>query len=161
LLQLRLELGGDPLEGLRKLRREMEDLRARAEQVIQQSLTSISDELVSGAEEVTGIRLVSGRHDAQIAEAKQLSDLIEQRSRPAVVLLTGKENDRGLVVCKASDGIEGINAAVLVRTMASILGGGGGGSSTFAQGGGPQAEKVDEALRAGVDAARSLLEGSG
>ena len=160
-LQLRSELGGDPLEGLRKLRREMEDLRARAEQVIQQSLTTISDELVSGAEEVTGIRLIAGRHDAQIAEAKQLSDLIEQKSRPAVVLLVGNHNDQGLVVCKASDGIGGINAGVLVRTMASILGGGGGGNSTFAQGGGPQTEKVDDALRAGVDAARSLLEGSG
>ena len=161
LLQLRSELGDDPLEGLRKLRREMEDLRARAEQVVQQSLTSISDELVSGAEKVAGIRLISGRHDAQIAEAKQLSDLIEQESRPAVVLLVGNHNDRGLVVCKTSDGIGGINAGVLVRTMASILGGGGGGNSTFAQGGGPQTEKVDEALRAGVDAARSLLEGSG
>jgi len=161
LLRLRSELGDDPLEGLKKLRREMEDIRARAEQVIQQSLTSISDELVSGAEEVAGIRLVSGRHDAQIAETKQLSDLVEQRSRPVVVLLVGKSNDRGLVVCKASDGVTGINAGVLVRTMASILGGGGGGSSTFAQGGGPHAEKVDEALRAGVDAARSLLEGSG
>ncbi|GAJ22811.1 unnamed protein product, partial [marine sediment metagenome] len=37
---------------------------------------------------------------------------------------------------------------------------GGGGNSTFAQGGGPQTEKVDEALRAGVDVVRSLLEGS-
>jgi len=161
LLQLRSELGGDPPEGLRKLRTEMEGLRARAEQVVQQSLTSISDELVSGAEKVAGIRLISGRHDAQIAETKQLSDLIEQKSRPAVVLLAGNHNDRGLVVCKASDGIGGINADVLVRTMASILGGGGGGNSTFAQGGGPQTEKVDEALRAGLDAARSLLEGSG
>lgn len=161
LLRLRSELGDDPLEGLKKLRREMEDIRARAEQVIQQSLTSISDELVSGAEEVAGIRLVSGRHDGQIAETKQLSDLIEQRSRPVVVLLVGKSNDLGLAVCKASDGVAGINAGVLVRTMASILGGGGGGSSTFAQGGGPHAEKVDKALRAGVDAARSLLEGSG
>ncbi len=161
LLQLRSELGDDPLEGLRKLRREMEDLRARAEQVVQQSLTSISDELVSEAEKVAGIRLISGRHDAQIAEAKQLSDLIEQKSRPAVVLLVGNHDDRGLVVCKTSDGIGEIDASVLVRTMASILGGGGGGNSTFAQGGGPQTEKVDEALRAGVDAARSLLEGSG
>ena len=80
---------------------------------------------------------------------------------PAVVLLVGNHDDRGLVVCKTSDGIGEIDASVLVRTMASILGGGGGGNSTFAQGGGPQTEKVDEALRAGVDAARSLLEGSG
>ena len=161
LLQLRSELGDDPLEGLRKLRREMEDLRARAEQVVQQSLTSISGELVSGAEKVAGIHLISGRHDAQIAEIKQLSDLIEQKSRPAVVLLVGNHNDQGFVVCKASDGIGGINAGVLVRTMASILGGGGGGNSTFAHGGGPRTEKVDEALRAGLDAARSLLEDSG
>lgn len=161
LLQLRSELGDDPLEGLGKLRREMEDLRARAEQVVQQSLTSISGELVSGAEKVAGIHLISGRHDAQIAETKQLSDLIEQKSRPAVVLLVGNHNDQGFVVCKASDGIGGINAGVLVRTMASILGGGGGGNSTFAYGGGPRTEKVDEALRAGLDAARSLLEDSG
>jgi alanyl-tRNA synthetase len=139
----------------------MEDLRARAEQVVQQSLTSISGELVSGAEKVAGIHLISGRHDAQIAEIKQLSDLIEQKSRPAVVLLVGNHNDQGFVVCKASDGIGGINAGVLVRTMASILGGGGGGNSTFAHGGGPRTEKVDEALRAGLDAARSLLEDSG
>jgi len=160
LLQLRSELGDDPLEGLKKLRGEIEDIRTRAEQMIQQSLTGIADKLVSGAEEAAGIRLVSGRYDAQMGEVKQLSDLIEQRSRSAVVLLVGTSGNQGFAVCKASDGLAGINAGALVRTMASILGGGGGGSSTFAQGGGPHIEKVDEALKAGVDTARSLLEGS-
>ena len=42
----------------------------------------------------------------------------------------------------------GIKAGDLVRGAAKVLGGGGGGKPDFAQGGGVDASKIDEALEA-------------
>ena len=42
----------------------------------------------------------------------------------------------------------GAKAGNLVRTASKILGGGGGGKPDFAQGGGTDASKIDEALEA-------------
>ena len=43
---------------------------------------------------------------------------------------------------------QGIKAGDLVRGASKILGGGGGGKPDFAQGGGVDATKIDEALEA-------------
>ncbi|MDE1853134.1 MAG: alanine--tRNA ligase [Thaumarchaeota archaeon] len=40
----------------------------------------------------------------------------------------------------------GYSAAAIVRRLAAVLGGSGGGSPTFAQGGGPLVDKIDEAF---------------
>ena len=42
----------------------------------------------------------------------------------------------------------GAKAGDLVRTASKVLGGGGGGKPDFAQGGGADASKIDEALEA-------------
>jgi len=44
---------------------------------------------------------------------------------------------------------KGIKAASIIRAAAKALGGGGGGKLELAQGGGPNVQKLDEALAAG------------
>ena len=46
---------------------------------------------------------------------------------------------------------DGIKAGDLVRGASKILGGGGGGKPDFAQGGGQDADKIDQALSALTD----------
>ncbi len=48
-----------------------------------------------------------------------------------------------------------LKAGSIIRTAAKLLGGGGGGRPELAQGGGPNAEKLDEALAAGKGAMRA------
>ncbi|WP_040690214.1 DHHA1 domain-containing protein, partial [Nocardiopsis lucentensis] len=69
---------------------------------------------------------------------------------PVVVAMTSVPKDRPVVVIAANKAAQkaGIKAGELVGVAARALGGGGGGKPDIAQGGGSDASKVDEALRA-------------
>ena len=70
---------------------------------------------------------------------------------PAIVALAGvNEDDKPMVAVATNDAARkaGIKAGDLVRGASKILGGGGGGKPDFAQGGGADPSKIDEALEA-------------
>ena len=70
---------------------------------------------------------------------------------PAIVALAGvNEDDKPMVAVATNEAARkaGIKAGDLVRGASKILGGGGGGKPDFAQGGGADAAKIDEALEA-------------
>ena len=70
---------------------------------------------------------------------------------PVVVALAGvNEDDKPMVAVATNEAARkaGIKAGDLVRGAAKVLGGGGGGKPDFAQGGGVDASKIDEALEA-------------
>jgi|GEM_PF-2811212 len=50
---------------------------------------------------------------------------------------------------------KGVKAGSIIRAAAQALGGGGGGRPKLAQGGGPNVEKLDEALAAGRETMRA------
>lgn len=71
--------------------------------------------------------------------------------KPVVVALAGvNEDDKPMIAVATNDAArkEGIKAGDLVRGASKILGGGGGGKPDFAQGGGADASKLDEAVAA-------------
>ncbi len=153
---LRARLGEDPLSGLDHLEEELSALRARLREATDAILKTKRDELIAAAERIGEVTLVSGRLDMGIDDLKRLADLIEEKVRPAVVLLGGAVDGRGIVVSKVSKGLKA-HAGNVVREMAKILGGGGGGAPTFAQGGGPNAAEIDRALVTGKEAVKSAL----
>ena len=70
---------------------------------------------------------------------------------PVVVALAGvNEDDKPMVAVATNEAARkaGIKAGDLVRGAAKVLGGGGGGKPDFAQGGGSDASRIDEALKA-------------
>ena len=91
-----------------------------------------------------------------IRDRKSLVDLLEEKARPAVVVLVGDADGSGLAIGKASKGVD-VDCGALVREMSAILGGGGGGGRGFAQGGGPKVDQLDAALKAGVAGVREAL----
>lgn len=71
--------------------------------------------------------------------------------KPVVVALAGvSEDDKPMVAVATNEAARkaGIKAGDLVRGASKMLGGGGGGKPDFAQGGGQDASKIDEALAA-------------
>jgi len=155
--QLKSGLGEDPVEGLNRLQEEIAGLRTRLGKMTEITLREKRDELLSSPEKVGDISLVSGRLDMGGEEIKRLADLLEEKSRPSVVLLAGNADGRGIAICKASKKIRAIDAAAIVRVMSESLGGGGGGNRAFAQGGGPNVSRLDEALKHGIKACRTAL----
>ena len=75
---------------------------------------------------------------------------------PVVVALAGMNEDGKPMVAVATNEAarkQGIKAGDLVRGASKVLGGGGGGKPDFAQGGGADATKINEALEALADQA--------
>lgn len=157
LTQLKSSLGEDPVEGLNRLQDEIAGLRTRIRTMTETTLRAKRDELLSVKENVNGLSLASGRLDATAEEIKRLADLLEEKSRPSVVVLVGDADGRGIAICKVSKTIGAVDAAAIVRAMSEVVGGGGGGSRAFAQGGGPTVSRLDEALKHGIDACRTAL----
>ncbi len=155
--QLKTELGEEPLAGLAHLQDEIATLRESSKQMTEETLKRKRDEILAHGEKHGKVTLLSGRLDMSPEEIKRLADLLEEKSRPAVVLLVGNADDRGIAVCKVSKGLGAVDASALLHTMTVSLGGGGGGNRSFAQGGGSQVSKLDEALTSGVTAARAAL----
>jgi alanyl-tRNA synthetase len=110
-----------------------------------------AEQLVSGAEEVAGMRLVVEAVEAPDPKALlALSDTVKQRLGDAAVVLGCAVDGRvHLVANFAPSAVErGLKAGDVVRTAAQITGGGGGGRDGMAQAGGRDPARLPEALAA-------------
>jgi alanyl-tRNA synthetase len=119
-------------------------------------------ELVAGARELAGLKLVASAVDADDAETvKSLVDDACERLGEGVVLLGAALGGKVVVVCKASDGAvaRGVHCGNIVKAAAQAAGGGGGGRPNFAQAGGRDAVKLGEAIAACSAACAAQLAG--
>jgi len=79
---------------------------------------------------------------------RELSDRLAQKL-DGVVALAGEVNGKVLWAVKVSPAAlkAGAHAGNIVRDLAKITGGGGGGRPDFAQAGGKDISKIDDALK--------------
>jgi alanyl-tRNA synthetase len=81
----------------------------------------------------------------------------------AVVILGGVRGGEASVVIRVGSDVvkKGLNAAIIVKEACSLLGGSGGGRPERAQGGGPYADKINEAVSEARKLVREKLEAIG
>jgi alanyl-tRNA synthetase len=108
-----------------------------------------------GGEEVDigGTTAVIQRLDADMDELRATANAISEEGNVAVV---GSGLDGATFVVAVPDGV-GINAGDVVSRLAGKVGGGGGGPPDFAQGGGPDADALDDALDDAPDVLKRVL----
>ena len=140
-------LGDDPVSGIEQLRSQVEALTAQLDAYVGAQLQTLSQEMAKTSVAHGDVHLVVARADLPGDQLKQLADLIEEASQPAVIILAGESSGRALVVCKVSKGVQGVRAGDVVKLMCKALGGGGGGAPHFAQGGGQDPSKIDAVLQ--------------
>src|SRR6056297_749480 len=92
--------------------------------------------------EVGETTAVVQRIDADMDELRAQANAIVERGSIAVL---GSGESGAQFVVAVPDGVE-VNAGEVVGELAARVGGGGGGPPDFAQGGGPDAEQLDDAL---------------
>ncbi len=151
-------IGEDPIAKFERLRDELREAQERLDRQEAAEVTDVAGSLIEQAESVGGARLIGARVDRSADQLKSLSDTLEETARPAVILLVGDADGSGIAVCKRSKDLDAVDAGAVIRAVSGHLGGGGGGSKAFGQGGGPQTDKLDEALAAGVQLVREALE---
>jgi len=130
------------LEERRGLERELESIRAAAR-------GAASRDLGEAAREIGGVRVVAARVDGvDPKNLRAMVDDLRNRLGSAIVLLAAEAEGRVSVALGVTpDLLERFRAGDLVREICGVLGGKGGGRPDFAQGGGPDATRLDAAFQ--------------
>ena len=119
------------------------------------------DECVGVAEEIGEVTLVKRdfHEEIDVDRLVQTANEIVKRNEAAVTLFYGahEKNARVLVMAGKVAVKKGVKADDVVRVVSPIIGGGGGGKPNFAQGGGTQPEKLEDAVKAAEKTIRKQL----
>lgn len=106
------------------------------------------------AESVSGIAVVIKRIDLPAKELTALALSISEKG--GIALLAGAGDTARVVLTSANPQV---NAGEIITQVCSILGGKGGGKPTMAQGGGPNVNQIDLALKVGRERIIAALHG--
>ncbi|MBW1687239.1 MAG: alanine--tRNA ligase [Deltaproteobacteria bacterium] len=125
----------------RELEREIEKLRA-------EQRGAASRDLTERVKELAGTKVVAARVDSvEGDDLRTMVDELRDKLRSGVVLLASEKKGRvTLALGVTADLTERFRAGDLVREVARVVGGKGGGRADFAQAGGKDASKLDEAF---------------
>ncbi len=141
------------LELQRELENELETLKRK-------SARSQIDDIVASQTRVKGTAVVARKIEGM--DAAMLRELAEQVSAKiasgVVVLALASMGKVSLVAAVTRDLQKTLHAGNIVKKVADVVGGSGGGRPDFAQAGGKDAEKVDQALQAVYNIVAESLE---
>jgi alanyl-tRNA synthetase len=161
---------GAPLEKLdktaEKLMKELKEINAEKRRLIKELAAKESaidiNEVAGVAQEIDGITLVKRdfQEEIDVNRMVQTANEIIKRNEATATLLFGTDgkNVRILVMAGKTAVKKGVNAGEVVRAVSTIVGGGGGGRPNFAQGGGTQPEKLQDAVKAAEETIRKQLQ---
>ena len=110
-----------------------------------------TDEILNGASESNGIPFVASRAPQGLDKnsLRELADTLADKLDGVVILALENEGKVVWAVKASKSAVgAGAHAGNIVKALAQITGGGGGGRPDFAQAGGKDASKIDEALAA-------------
>jgi alanyl-tRNA synthetase len=153
LRQIGSHLGARDSETLERLERLL-----TREKELEKRLRAVEQKLVSGGssagagetvQDVHGIKLITRKLEGvDAAGLRGIADRLRQQYGSAVVALGSVLGDNrvALLVAVTPDLTGGIKAAEIIKQIAPLIGGSGGGRPDFAQAGGRDVTKLDEAL---------------
>ena len=133
---------------IEKLLDERRGLQREIDQLKQAQAGEAAGDLMSELREVNGIKALGVRVDGMDAEAMRgMIDDFRNRLGSGVVLVISESGGKVLLAAGVTkDLIATHKAGDLIRDIAKVVGGGGGGRPDFAQAGGKDPSKIDEAL---------------
>jgi len=144
--------------------RQIGRLRKELKRALRKSAGASIEEMVNGARDVGGVRIVFGRTDApDIDGLRAQADRLRELLGSGAGVLAAEIDGGGVLVAVATDDLAKsgrLKAGDLVREVAASIGGRGGGRPHMAQGGGDSG-RIDEALAAGPEIVARLLDADG
>jgi alanyl-tRNA synthetase len=141
-------------ESVDKLLADRRELMKELEAMKKGRVGETVDELVEKALQVKGVRIV--RH-LESEDMKHLVNLAKELigMEKTVAILGSDEQGAKIVVARSPD--LDLDCRPLIKDAMKLVGGSGGGKPDFAQGGGPDTSKIEDALDGLVESVRSLL----
>ncbi|MFO0690750.1 MAG: alanine--tRNA ligase [Myxococcota bacterium] len=135
---------GKLLDERREVQKQLEDLRLKKQGGGSTDLFGSARPIAA----IAGAKAISGRvEDVDAKAMRMLIDDLRNRLGSGVVCLAAAGEDKVLLAIGVTkDLTDRLQAGALIREVAAVVGGSGGGKPDFAQAGGKDASRIDEAL---------------
>ena len=140
---------GEIASRIETLQNQLDTERRRSASLERQSALAQTGDMLTKIQQVNGINVLAANVDVASAEMlREMGDHLRDKVGSGVVVLGAIVHDRpSLVAMVTSDLVEkGLDAVMLIKEIAAVIGGSGGGRPTLAQAGGTKPEKMDDAL---------------
>lgn len=130
-------------EELKRVRKENDDLKLKL-------ATGAGGESADEPRNVSGINVLAKVVDGIDGNAmRQLSDTLLARLKSGVVVVGRRDAEKAGLIVRVSDDLTGkIRAGNIIKEIVPLIGGRGGGKADMAEGGGPDVDKLDDAIEA-------------
>lgn len=159
-----------PLEKLdktaEKLVKELKEANTEKKKLIKE----LAERESSGAEaksaeqikEVKGLKLIfrDFRESIDVNRMVETANKMVRRDDGTVAVFYGTDGKNARIMVMAGEKAveKGVDSGSIVREASTIMGGGGGGEPNFAQGGGTQVKKLEEAIKKAEEILRRQIE---
>jgi len=133
------------------LKKDIKDKEKEIAKLNNEILKSNMDDILSNHEEINGVKVFMIKlKDTDANALRDIADKIKDKNPSCVIILASEYDGKVLFVASVTKDLnqKGIQAGNIVKQAAMIAGGGGGGRPDFAQAGGKDVTKIDEALNA-------------
>ena len=137
----------DVISGIKKLKEQIKDLKKELETVQSQTSAAVSEEMIGDIKVVVDV--------VENGDLKKIVDDMKNSNEKLAILLLQAKDDKVLIVAGSKN--TKIKAGDWIKNIAPIVGGGGGGRPDFAQAGGKDVTKVQDAKIAALAFAKENL----
>ena len=135
------------IAGIKKLKEQIKDLKKEVETAQSQTSAPISEEVIGEVKVVVAV--------VENGDLKKIVDDMKNANEKLAILLLQAKDDKVLIVAGSKN--TNIKAGEWIKNIAPIVGGGGGGRPDFAQAGGKDVTKVEDAKIAALTYAKENL----
>lgn len=125
----------DAITGIKKLKDQIKELKKEVEEAQSQTAAPINEEMIGDVKVVVDV--------VKNGDIKKIVDDLKNANEKLAVLLLQPKGEKVMIVAGSKNTI--IKAGDWIKNIAPIVGGGGGGRPDFAQAGGKDVTKVDDA----------------
>ena len=137
----------DVISGIKKLKDQIKDLKKELEAAVSQTSAPINEEVIGDTKVVVAV--------VENGDLKKIVDDMKNSNEKLAILLLQAKDDKVLIVAGSKN--TKIKAGDWIKNIAPIVGGGGGGRPDFAQAGGKDVTKVEDAKIAALAYAKENL----
>lgn len=138
----------EPLLGVKKMQDEIARLKSELKALSSNRQQALTFEKIAGVE--TAVEVI------EAGDIKERIDAVKNEKSSVAVMLFQKKGDKVMLAAGVKNAP--VKAGAWIKEIAPILGGGGGGRDDFAQAGGKDASKLDEAIEAAKAYLHKVLE---
>ena len=128
---------------------EVKSLKKEIEELKKAEMSKGLDSLVSDAEEINGIKLITKEFsDYSINDLRSLSDDIKADNKGVAMVFAAVNGGKVTFLVSLTDDLvaSGLHAGKLIKEIAAAAGGGGGGKADMAQAGAKDPSKIGDAF---------------